>query len=74
MSTQTQHPSLQRKKPQARTTAILWEDVIPKADALTLHFSKQAGFALTRTQMLNALINREFDKLRSQGELAWEVQ
>lgn len=74
MSTQTQHPNLQRKKPQARTTAILWEDVIPKADALTIHFSKQAGFALTRTQMLNALVNREFDKLHSQGELAGEVQ
>ncbi|HHQ4567459.1 TPA: hypothetical protein ACSP2E_002819 [Aeromonas hydrophila] len=74
MSTQTQHPNMQRKKPQARTTAILWEDVIPKADALTIHFSKQAGFALTRTQMLNALVNREFDKLHSQGELAGEVQ
>ncbi|OLF59657.1 hypothetical protein BTN33_07630 [Aeromonas veronii] len=74
MSTQTQHPNMQRKKPQARTTAILWGDVIPKADALTIHFSKQAGFALTRTQMLNALVNREFDKLRSQGELAGEVQ
>lgn len=74
MSTQTQHPNMQRKKPQARTTAILWEDVIPKADALTIYFSKQAGFALTRTQMLNALVNREFDKLRSQGELAGEVQ
>ncbi|WP_279473987.1 hypothetical protein [Aeromonas caviae] len=74
MSTQTQHPNMQRKKPQARTTAILWRDVIPKADALTIHFSKQAGFALTRTQMINALINREFDKLCSQGELAGEVQ
>lgn len=47
MSTQTQHPSLQRKKPQARTTAILWKMLSQEADALTLHFSKQAGFALT---------------------------
>ena len=62
------------KKVKSHTTAVLWPDVIPKADALTLHFSKQAGFALTRTQMLNALVNREFDKLHSQGELAREVQ
>lgn len=56
------------KKPRERTTAILWPETIPLIDALTLDESKRSGRALTRTQVINALITREYHRTRKETQ------
>jgi len=42
---------------------MVYGDTIPMADAVTLHMANKAGRPMTRTEMVNALIHREYAKL-----------
>jgi len=60
---------LKSSKSKTHTTAVIWENVIPLADDLLAHQSKQVGFAMTRTQAINSLIKREHARLVAAGEI-----
>ncbi|MEH8198241.1 hypothetical protein [Aeromonas allosaccharophila] len=52
-----------RPQPAARTSIMVYGDTIPMADAVTLHMANKAGRPMTRTEMVNELIHREYAKL-----------
>ncbi len=54
--------------PQARTTAMLWPETIPLIDAISLRESAKAGRALTRTQVINDMIAREYHRTHKETQ------
>lgn len=53
-----------RSQPVARTSVMMYADTIQMADAVAVHMANKVGRPMTRTEMVNALIHREYEAIK----------